>query len=566
MNHSKNRRLKTAIYLVSVIVVILIIASPKLITSTQTKVDYNTFMSQVEEKKIEEVNIDESSDKITYKLDGKRCYTNYPDYENFKSELLKSGVDIKINETSILSEVFPYLSLVLYALIVFVLLRNINGGGHFSIENSASIKTRFSDVAGMEEIKEDLLLIADMMKNPAYAEKGARLPKGILLEGPPGNGKTFISRAFAGETGVNFIAVNASDFSSSLVGAGSSKIRRLFKKAKANKPCVIFIDEIDGVGSARSSDNSAAGREMNTIITALLNEMDGFDASSGIIVMAATNRADSLDEALIRPGRFDRQLVLSYPDKSTRLALFRLYSKDAELSDDVDLDKLANRTYGCSCSEIECIVNEARILSIKNGRDRLHTDDFENAIIQMTIKGSIRKDANQSEKTRIHTAFHEAGHAVTGHLLGDEEIAVISIKPTTSGAGGFTVSGMDDETDYSTAKNIRNKIMMLYGGRAAEYLHGGKNPDVISTGAADDVRKATRYAITLTELQTGIDYSLFADDGKAEVIKRCQSTLNNAWEDTVKLLETNWHYVEKTAELLIKKETLTKEEFRQVFE
>lgn len=570
MNKSKNKKnnfTKYLIIILALIAVALVLISPKLLTLGQTKVSYNDFLNQVASHEIHTVKIDENSEKITYELsDGKTYYTNYPDYEQFKQELLIYGVDIEIDEKGIFDDMLPYLSLIIYALIIILLLRMINPSGRYNVESSKSISTRFSDVAGMAEIKEDLLFLADMMKEEKYSKSGARLPKGILLEGPPGNGKTLIARAFAGETGVNFIAVNASEFSSSLVGAGSSKIRSLFKKAKANKPCVIFIDEIDGVGSSRSSDNSAAGREMNTIITALLNEMDGFNTTDGIMVIAATNRADSLDEALVRTGRFDRRLIISAPDKDTRIELLKLYTKNVEIDNQVSFDRLANRTYGCSCSEIECIANEAVITSVKNNHKQVNTQDFEHAIIQMTLKGSVKEHSNQSEIERQLTAYHEAGHAVLGHLLTKDEVSTITIRPTTSGAGGFTILENNEDINYLTVKDIMNKIKMNYGGRASEFILAGKKLSGVSSGAQNDIKEATRLAASLVCLEKGIDYSLFASKGEEEIMEAVKEILNIAWLEAVKELEEKWEYVEKTASLLIEKETLSKEEFLSIFE
>ncbi|MBR2134139.1 MAG: ATP-dependent metallopeptidase FtsH/Yme1/Tma family protein [Eubacterium sp.] len=568
MGKSKKKAFtKYAVIIASFLLIALVLFSPKLAKMGQTKVSYTQFVSQVKNNEIDEVKIDEETDKITYKLeDGKVYYTNYPDYEQFRNELLSEGVDIEIQERNISGEIIPYLSILIYAMLIFVLLRMINPGGKYNIESSKNIKTRFSDVAGMEEIKEDLLFLADMMKDEKYKQSGARLPKGILFEGPPGNGKTLLARAFAGETGVNFIAVNASEFSSSLVGAGSSKVRNLFKKAKANKPCVIFIDEIDGVGSARSSDNSAAGREMNTIITALLNEIDGFNTSEGIMVIAATNRAESLDEALVRTGRFDRRLVIAPPDKQTRIKLLQLYSKDRNMADDVSFDALANRTYGCSSSEIECIVNEAIITCVKNNRTTVCADDFEQAIIQMTVKGNVKKHSNQNKDERCLTAYHEAGHAVLGRLLSKSEISLVTIRPTTSGAGGFTLIDNTEDINYLTVEDIKNKIAVCYGGRASEFLLSGKDASKISSGTNKDIKDATQLAASCVSISTGIDYRVFSSQGEKEVMKSAQSVLEAAWENAVSSLEKNWKYVEKTANLLIEKETLSKEEFEEIFE
>ena len=561
----RKKRLKILLALLALTLVLLISFLPKISQALQTKVEYTDFLVQVQQHEIKEVEINERIGKVTYETaDGKTCYTNYPDTDDFKESLLLNNVDIKIGEENLLEDILPYLSLVIYAAIILILVKSVNPSGNYHIEDSKNIKSRFSDVAGMAEIKKDLLLIADMMNNPTYREQGARLPKGILLQGPPGNGKTLIARAFAGETGVNFIAVNASDFSSSLVGAGSSKIRKLFKKAKVNKPCIIFIDEIDGVGSSRGNDTSAAGKEMNTIITALLNEMDGFDASEGIMVMAATNRADNLDKALIRAGRFDRQLMISLPDKATRRELLEIYTKKTALAEDVDFEALANRTYGFSCSEIECIANEAVILSIQNGHQQLTKADFDDAIIQMSIKGKIKESSQQTDKERTIAAYHEAGHAVIGYHYAGKDILSISIKPTTSGAGGFTISDDIETSEYTTVADIHNQIMMLYGGRAAEYILGNDSILQVSSGAQSDIKKATEFAVYCVGIQEGIDYTIFADEGNEKILTAAQAILDEAWQNAVDACRKHWQIIDKTALALMEKETLTKEEFAQI--
>lgn len=535
-------------------------------TSSQKKIDYNTFMTQLTDKKVESASI--SNGKVTYSLkdDETTYYTNYPYTDNFVETLLKNNVDVKIPETSYLSYVLRYgLSPLMFIIVIIFLANMAKGGmnGDMEVEPVNAIKTRFKDIAGMEEIKEDLLVLSDMMKNPEYRKSGARIPRGVLLQGPPGNGKTLLARAFAGETGVNFIAVNACDFGSQFVGIGSSKIKKVFTQAKKNAPCVIFIDEIDSVGSKRGSASDAAGKEMNTMLTALLNQMDGFEQMDNVMVLAATNRADDLDEALVRPGRFDRQFIVGLPDRNARIDLFKLYTKNKKVAEDVDFGRLATKTYGYSCSKIECIVNEAIILSVKNNVDCVTMENFEDAILQMDIKGHIKKHYTQTEEERKTVAYHEAGHAIITYFSTNEEVASITIRPTTSGAGGFTLTENNEENGLCAINNYRNRLVMLYGGRAAEVVLRGSIEDA-SAGASADIQQATKIATSYVSIKEGIDYSVFGETGIKTVLKLTEEVLADAWDCSLNVIKNHWEYVKAVAEELIKTETVSKERFLEI--
>jgi cell division protease FtsH len=481
--------------------------------------------------------------------------------------LLVNGVELKIHETSWLSYLLRYgLTPIMFVdLLVFMSNMGKIGESGFNVEPVETIKTRFTDVAGMDELKEDLLVLSDMMKNPEYRKSGARVPRGVLLQGPPGNGKTLIARAFAGETGVNFIAVNACDFGSQFIGIGSSKIKKVFTEAKRNAPCVIFIDEIDSVGSKRGTASDAAGKEMNTILTSLLNQMDGFEQMDNVMVLAATNRAGDLDDALIRPGRFDRQLIVNYPDKSTRKEIFELYCKNKKIATDVDFDVLSIKTYGYSCSKIECIVNEATILATKEKHEEITMKDFEDAIIQMDIKGHVKKKYTQTDTEREIVAYHEAGHAVATYFSTSKEVASVTIRPTTSGAGGFTVTDNTDESSLCPIKDYRNELIMLYAGRAAEVKLKGSIENA-TAGASADIQQATKLATSYVSIEEGIDYSLFGETGIKKVLDLTQNLLTSVWEDTKILIDEKWEYVDLIAKELMKTEYISKEKFVELIE
>ena len=322
----KEKRKNKRTLLISILFLLFVLTfGSQFVTMSQTKVEYPKFIEQVQSGKVISADINSNSGKVKYKLkdSNKTYYTNYPYTEDFVETLLLKNVDIKITETSWLIYLLKYGMTPLMFILLLYFIYN-TGMSDFKVETIENVNCTFKDVAGMEEIKEDMLLISQMMKDPSYRESGAKIPRGILLEGPPGNGKTLLARAFAGETGVNFIAINACDLGSQFVGIGSSKIKKVFEAAKRNSPCVIFIDELDSVGAKRSPNQDSASKEMNTMLTALLNQMDGFEVMDNVMVLAATNRSDGLDEALVRPGRFDRKFVIDYPDKKTRKEIMEL--------------------------------------------------------------------------------------------------------------------------------------------------------------------------------------------------------------------------------------------------
>ncbi len=568
--HDKNRKpidikkAKIIIATITVVLCFLILAFGPELFQNEEKTDYNVFMEQVESGQVEKAKVNTSTGRVTYNLKGetKKQYANFPYTTTFHEKLLTNGVNIEFDEPSILSLLFKYGTTPLFMIIFLILFLNMGKiGTDISVETVNTMKTRFKDVAGMDEIKDSLRVLSDMMKDPKYRASGARIPRGVLLQGPPGNGKTLLARAFAGETGVNFIAVNACDFGSQFVGVGSSKIKKVFEAARRNAPCVIFIDELDSVGAKRGHSSDAAGKEMNTMLTALLNQMDGFRPMDNVMVLAATNRADALDEALVRPGRFDRKFTIENPDRSTRIELFKMYTQGKKLAEDVDFDRLATRTYGYSCSKIECIVNEALILAVQNG-NVVTMKNFEDALLQMDIQGFVKKNASTIESDRIITSIHEAGHAVITHFVAHEDVASVTIRPTTSGAGGFTLSEDMEESGFRPLEYYWNHLLILYAGRAAEYCHvGNKDIDNVTTGASSDIQHATKLAMQYVMLKDGIDYTAFGESGTREVMKLTTDVLHRAWNAACEEVEKHFDTISAVAAKLRATETLGKEDF-----
>lgn len=534
--------------------------------SKECFVSYTSFLQQVDDEKIDKITVDRSASKIYYTDKNNKFkfhYTTYPATDHFIEDMLLKNIKVSVaSGINILS----YLPTLCYILLLAGILFYMKNGSDMDIEaNTAENNTTtFKDVAGMKEIKKDLMFVAEMMKNPAYQKSGAKLPKGILLEGPPGNGKTLISKAFAGEAGVNFIAVNACDFGSKFVGVGSSKIKKIFAQAKEQSPCVIFIDELDAIGEKRTNASDAAGKEYNTILTSLLNQMDGFEQNEGIIVLAATNRSDSLDNALLRPGRFDKKFIVSAPDRLTRKELFEFATKDVALHEDVTFDKLAGKTNGCSCAEITSIVNEAIINSVKNEHNSVTMSDFEDAILVSALKGHIRDDFEQTERERKIVAYHEAGHAIVSHFFCNKKVSNITIKPTTSGAGGFTITEMPSE-DLTPIVDIKNRIVMCYGGRYAEYILQG-SLDETSAGASQDISEATRIALNYILIKDGIDYSQLGETGEKELSEHAKQLLKECSASAHKCLVENKIYLDAVAEKLLEVESMDNNVFIETLE
>lgn len=562
----KEKRKNKRTLLISILFLLFVLTfGSQFVTMSQTKVEYPKFIEQVQSGKVISADINSNSGKVKYKLkdSNKTYYTNYPYTEDFVETLLLKNVDIKITETSWLIYLLKYGMTPLMFILLLYFIYN-TGMSDFKVETIENVNCTFKDVAGMEEIKEDMLLISQMMKDPSYRESGAKIPRGILLEGPPGNGKTLLARAFAGETGVNFIAINACDLGSQFVGIGSSKIKKVFEAAKRNSPCVIFIDELDSVGAKRSSNQDSASKEMNTMLTALLNQMDGFEVMDNVMVLAATNRSDGLDEALVRPGRFDRKFVIDYPDKKTRKEILELYSKNIKLAEDVSFDSLANKMYGYSSSKIACIVNEAIINSVKNKNNFVTNKDFEEAVLQMDIKGHVKKNAEHNQREKEIVAYHEAGHAVIAYFLTNKKVSNISIKPTTSGAGGFTITENDEEKEIlCPIDDYKNEIIMLYGGRAAEVKLCG-SIEQATAGAMQDIKEATKLAINYVALKSGIDYSVFGEQGTKDIMQMTKTNLTESWTEATNVIDNKWEYVDKLAKELIDKEVINAEEFSAI--
>ena len=456
------------------------------------------------------------------------------------------------------------------------------GKNRARLYKSDSKSITFKDVAGLEEEKVELSEIVDFLKNPGkYTKLGARIPKGVLLVGHPGTGKTYISRACAGEAGVPFFTISGSDFVEMFVGVGASRVRDLFNEAKKNAPCIVFIDEIDAVGRRRGAGLGGGNDEREQTLNQLLVEMDGFDSNLGIIILAATNRPDVLDPALLRPGRFDRQIVIGMPDVKAREEIFRLYTKNKPLDEDVSPEILAKRTPGFSPADIENLINEAALLTARRNGTKIRMDEIEEATTKV-MAGPQKKSRVISEEERRLTAYHEAGHAIVMRATpGSDPVHQITIIPRGT-AGGFTMWLPEEDRFFETRGHMINTIKHLLGGRVAEEL----KLDDISTGASNDLERATEIARQMItkygfseklgpvsfssndEVFLGRDFSTrqnYSEEVASEVDHEIRSLLSQCYDETRELLKANDAAFERVAQALLLVETLDGEQFERLF-
>ena len=491
-------------------------------------------------------------------------------------------------------ELLPTLLLIFFMVILWFVFMNQSQGGGGRVMNFGKSKAKvhkddektrvtFKEVAGLNEEKEDLQEVVDFLKNPKkYIELGARIPKGILMVGPPGTGKTYLSRAVAGEAGVPFFSISGSDFVEMFVGVGASRVRDLFEQAKKNAPAIIFIDEIDAVGRKRGAGLGGGHDEREQTLNQLLVEMDGFGVNQGIIIMAATNRPDILDPALLRPGRFDRQIVVVAPDVKGREAIFKVHSKNKPLADDVNIEVLARRTPGFTPADIENLMNEAAILTARKREKKIHMETIEEAITKV-IAGVAKKSRVISEPERKLTAYHEAGHAVCAHVLPHvSPVHQVTIVPRGR-AGGFTMQLPVEDKFYATKNEMKENIVVLLGGRVAEEL----TLDDISTGASNDLERVsatarnmvTKYGMSeklgpMTfgdsddEVFLGNSFASkqnYSEEVAYEIDKEIGRIVDESYKQTKKILQDNVDRLEYVAKALLVYETLDAEQFLKAF-
>ncbi len=532
---------------------------------------YSDFLLDLESNNISKVSMSQTPKITVMDKFGKKYSTDNPNSNTLKETLLKEGITVESSSTLPTNQRIAviFLSLSAVTTIFMTIKRNSSGGTMTSItaidgQSVSKDKFNFNSVAGNDEAKESLKDIVDFLKNPEkYASYGARMPKGVILYGDPGTGKTLLAKAIAGEAKVPFYAVSGSDFVQMYVGVGASRIRNLFKKAKTHGKAVIFIDEIDAIGKQRSSNKSGNSDEKDQTLNALLTEMSGFKESEGIVVIAATNRLDILDEALLRPGRFDRHIEVSLPDINAREKILNLHFKNKPVSD-MNIRDIAHNTAYFSGAKLENLVNEAAIIACKEDAPYITGEHMDKAF-SIVVAGheKLDKEALKEEDMKI-TAYHEVGHALISHLkVPEEKISKITIIPTSKGAGGYTLTIGEDNT-YHNLDYLKRKIMVLLGGRAAEEIIFGE--EKITTGAFNDLKKTTNIVnnmvceygmgkslglLRLSEMQ-GIPTDYYT----TVVLEECKSVLDELYEEVKNTLNNNLDLLVKLSEELLLKETL----------
>ena len=601
MKEVKTPKKPLAIYYTIVLLVLLLlnlVLVPWMSERQVKEVDYGTFMSMTEDKNIGRVDI-ESNQIIFTDKSGQSFYkTGLMDDPDRTERLYKAGAEFS---SEIVEQTSPLLSFVLtwvLPILIFVWIGDVmskkmmNGGPNslmFNMGGSSAkvyVKSadgiRFDDVAGEEEAKENLTEIVEYLHNPEkYREVGANMPKGVLLVGPPGTGKTMLAKAVAGEANVPFFSMSGSEFVEMFVGMGASKVRDLFKQAKEKAPCIVFIDEIDAIGQKRSGGQYGGNDEREQTLNQLLTEMDGFESNNGVIILAATNRPESLDPALTRPGRFDRRVPVELPDLKGREEILKVHAKKIKVAEDVDFNKIARMASGASGAELANIVNEAALRAVRAGRRFATESDLEESI-EVVIAGYQKKNAILTDHEKWIVAYHETGHALVAALQSHSApVQKITIIPRTSGALGYTMQVEEGNHYLMTREEMENKIATLTGGRAAEEVRFGS----VTTGASNDIEQATKLAramltrygmsdeFDMVALETVNNQYLGGDTSLAcsaqtqrEIDQKVVELVRAQHQKAIQILTDNRQKLDELAKYLYQKETITGDEFMEILE
>ena len=606
MNNNKSRFGGFGMYVILLAIIAIFYMVFTRMSSTTSGYTYKNFKSDVEKGNVASVVIKQNSEVPTGVLTVKFTASgtnekvlNVSDINEVEAFLDNSSVDYEVKDvvrqSTWINMLWPIIMCVItIGLIVFLTSRQSGGGTSAKMMNFGKSRAKliddmgrqvtFKNVAGLHEEKEELEEIVDFLKNPAkYTELGARIPKGVILTGPPGTGKTLLAKAVAGEAGVPFFSISGSDFVEMFVGVGASRVRDLFEEAKKNSPCIVFIDEIDAVARRRGTGMGGGHDEREQTLNQMLVEMDGFGVNEGIIVMAATNRIDILDPAILRPGRFDRKVVVGAPDVQGRLEILNVHAAKKPLGDDVDFEALARTTAGFTGADLENLLNEAAINAAKAKKRYISNSDIEYAFVKVGI-GVEKKSKIISEKEKKITAYHESGHAILFHLLPDVgPVHTVSIIPTGMGAAGYTMPLPERDEMFNTRGKMLQNIIVSLGGRIAEELIF----DDITTGASQDIKQATETARAMVtkygfssklglinyddsndEVFIGRDLAHsrpYGEDIAGQIDMEVKNIIDECYEKARKIITDNMDVLEKSADLLLEKEKITREEFEALF-
>ena len=587
---------KILLTILPIILAILIVFTLLIIQNKQEndelEVAYTQLIQDIDEGKIEsiEMTVGSTSVKLKYKDQEEKKHAIVPstqafveliqekaqdDNENNNVELVQKPRNALLAFSEGFVSILPTLILVILVILIFQM-QGLGDKGKVYDPDVSQDKITFKDVAGLDEEKSEMLEIVEFLKNPEkYSKMGAKTPRGVLLCGKPGTGKTLIAKAIAGEANVPFISMSGSEFVEMFAGLGASRVRKLFERAKKISPCIIFIDEIDAIGSRRASNNGADS-ENNQTLNQLLVEMDGFDSDQSIIVIAATNRPEMLDEALLRPGRFDRTITIALPDIKGREEILKIHSKNKKISEDVDFKSIAGDTAGFTGAELENILNEAAIIATNKKHDAINNNDIEDAVKKVTV-GLEKHNRVVSEKDKKLTAYHEAGHAVVSRYLETQkDIKEVSIIPRGV-AGGYTMYKTNEDKFYVSKTEMEEKLISLLGGRAAEKVA----LDDISTGASNDIEVAMKIArdmVTVYGMSDRIgpmsinlekdpyQMQLLGNNLEDEIGKEVKSILEDAYEKAQRLLVLHRDKLDAVASVLLEKEVINEQEFETIFQ
>lgn len=601
-NDRKSRGLSGATIISFVVILVVVLWMANQLQMHQQEMTYTSFVSAVQEKNVSDVYINQNSAvptgtvSVTLKDDGNTRKVNVSDVEQVEKLLTENQVEYRLSDvpkdSMLTTVVVPMLITLGGVFLIFFLMSRQNGGGNSKAMNFGKsrakmstkneIKVTFRDVAGLREEKEELEEIVDFLKDPKkYIQVGARIPKGVLLEGPPGTGKTLLAKAVAGEAGVPFFSISGSDFVEMFVGVGASRVRDLFQDAKKNAPCIIFIDEIDAIGGKRDTRHGGGDSEREQTLNQLLSEMDGFDSSKGIIVLAATNRPEVLDKALLRPGRFDRRIIVSKPDMQGRIDTLKVHSKNVKMDETVDFKELALATSGAVGADLANIINEAALMAVRNKRDYVSQKDLI-ASVEVVFAGKEKKEKLLSPREKKIVAYHEVGHALVAALQKNTlPIQRITIVPRTSGALGYVWQVPEEEKQLQTKKEMEEDIVTFLAGRAAEELKF----DSVTNGASNDIEKATSLARTMITMYgmsekfgmvqlEGVTGEYLdnrrvlncSSETETKVDTEVKNMMKASYEKAYKLLKKNMPTLDAIAGVLYEKENLSGKEFMELYE
>ena len=604
--NNKGKASGFGIYAVAVVIIAVLYLLMSRFGSQTSDYTYDAFVKDVDSGSVTSVVIKQNAEVptgvlyVSFSGSKEQKMLNVSDVNDIQSMLTKKNISYDLRDVSRqsvwITTVLPIgISLFVIIFLFAMMTRQGGGGGNAKMMNFGKSRAKlmtndqnhvtFNDVAGLDEEKEELAEIVDFLKNPVkYTMLGARIPKGVILTGPPGTGKTLLAKAIAGEAGVPFFSISGSDFVEMFVGVGASRVRDLFEEAKKNAPCIVFIDEIDAVARRRGTGMGGGHDEREQTLNQMLVEMDGFGVNQGIIVMAATNRIDILDPAILRPGRFDRKVVVGRPDVAGRLAILNVHAAKKPLGDDVDLDSLSRTTAGFTGADLENLLNEAAINAAKHGRKFIKNEDVNYAFVKVGI-GVEKRSKIISEKEKKITAYHESGHAILFHLLPDVgPVHSVSIIPTGMGAAGYTMPLPEKDEMFNTRGKMLQNIIVSLGGRVAEELVF----DDITTGASQDIRQATQTARDMVtkygfssklglinydtdndEVFIGRDLAHtrpYGENIAGQIDAEVKNIIDECYSRAKTIISENRDILDKSASLLLEKEKISREEFEALFE